>query len=272
MRALPGTGPQFSNGKICMSAKSLTYLLLLTILLAAGCFNRRSEPAPDESTPSASPQEAEPADSLTVSTEAAAAFAELNPVTVSEEEQWRTFRIVPAESKAAYIVDEELFAGAASKYGLEIGKTKVIGESQDLDGLFQIDLSHPAIGPNRFAVFLPTLRTDHVLRDGWIRENALESDRFPLAVFVASEVLEGPATYQEGEETTFQLKGDLTLRGITLSTTWEVAARLDGSTISGTMQTRVRMTELGFDPPNFANTLTVNDEFTILIDFVALEI
>ena len=272
MRALPGTGPQFSNGKICMSAKSLTCFLLLTILLVSGCFNRRSEPAPDESTPSASPQEAEPSDSLTVSTEAAAAFAELNPVTVSEEEQWRAFRIVSAESKAAYIVDEELFAGAASKYGLEIGKTKVIGESQDLDGLFQIDLSHPAIGPNRFAVFLPTLRTDQVLRDGWIRENALESDRFPLAVFVASEVLEGPATYQEGDETTFQLKGDLTLRGITLSTTWEVAARLDGSTISGTMQTRVRMTELGFDPPNFANTLTVNDEFTILIDFVALEI
>lgn len=255
-----------------MSAKSLTYFLLLTILLVSGCFNRRSEPAPDESKPSASPQEAEPSDSLTVSTEAAAAFAELNPVTVSEEEQWRAFRIVPAESKAAYVVDEELFAGAASKYGLEIGKTKVIGESQDLDGLFQIDLSHPAIGPNRFAVFLPTLRTDQVLRDGWIRENALESDRFPLAVFVASEVLEGPATYQEGEETTFQLQGDLTLRGITLSTTWEVAARLDGSTISGTMQTRVRMTELGFDPPNFANTLTVNDEFTILIDFVALEI
>ena len=255
-----------------MRTKSLTYFLLLTILLAAGCFNRRSGPAPNASTPSAPPQEAEPSDIVTVSADAAAAFAELKPVTVSEEELWRTFRIVPAESKAAYVVDEELFAGAASKYGLEIGKTKVIGESQDLDGLFQIDLSHSAIGPNRFAVFLPTLRTDQVLRDGWIRENALESDRFPLAVFVARKVIEGPATYLEGEETTFQLEGDLTMRGITLSATWEVSARLDGSTISGTMQTRLRMTELGFDPPNFANTLTVNDEFAILIDFVAQEI
>ena len=255
-----------------MRAKSLSYFLLLTTLLASGCFNRRSEPAPNESTPSATAQVAEPSDTVTVSTDAAAAFAELKPVTISEEEQWRAFRIVPAESKAAYVVDEELFAGAARKYDLEIGKTKVIGESQDIDGLFQIDLSHSAIGPNRFAVFLPTLRTDQVLRDGWIRENALESDRFPLAVFVASKVIEGPAFYQEGEETTFQLQGDLTMRGITLSTTWEVAARLDGSTISGTMQTRLRMTELGFDPPNFANTLTVNDEFTILIDFVAQEI
>ena len=32
------------------------------------------------------------------------------------------------------------------------------------------------------------------------------------------------------------------------------------------------MTDLGIDPPNFANTLTVNDEFTILIEFVAKEI
>ena len=156
-----------------MRAKSLSYFLLLTTLLASGCFNRRSEPAPNESTPSATAQVAEPSDTVTVSTDAAAAFAELKPVAVSEEEQWRAFRIVPAESKAAYVVDEELFAGAARKYDLEIGKTKVIGESQDIDGLFQIDLSHSAIGPNRFAVFLPTLRTDQVLRDGWIRGECL---------------------------------------------------------------------------------------------------
>jgi len=254
-----------------MKANTLTYFLLLTILLASGCFNRGSEPAPIQSTPSSSLQEEEPSDGATVSTEAATAFAALKPVAFSEEEAWRTFRIVPDESKAAYVVDEELFAGAASKYGLEIGKTKVIGESQDLDGLFQIDLTNSAIGPNRFAVYLPTLRTDQVLRDGWIRENALESDRFPLAVFVATKVNQGPPDYQEGEETSFQLEGDLTLRGITLSATWDVSASLEGSTISGTMQTGLRMTDLGFDPPNFANTLTVNDEFTILIEFVAKE-
>ena len=255
-----------------MRANTLTYILLLTILVASGCFNRDSEPPPNQSTPSSSTPVEQPSDAATVSTEAATAFAALKPVTISEEEAWRTFRIVPAESKAAYVVDEELFAGAASKYNLEIGKTKVIGESQDLDGLFQIDLTNSAIGPNRFAVYLPTLRTDQILRDGWIRENALESDRFPLAVFIATDVIQGPASYLEGEETSFQLEGDLTLRGITLSTIWDVAASLEGSTISGTMQTGLRMTDLGFDPPNFANTLTVNDEFTILIEFVATEI
>jgi len=37
------------------------------------------------------------------------------------------------------------------------------------------------------------------------------------------------------------------------------------------MHTRLRMTSLGFDPPDFANTLTVQDEFTVQIDFVAHE-
>jgi polyisoprenoid-binding protein YceI len=254
-----------------MRAKTIHLLLLLAMLLAASCSDRRAAPTPSESTPSVSQQEEEPSEVMTISADAAAAFAELAPVTISEEETWGTFRIVSAESKAAYIVDEELFAGATSKYGLAVGNTKVVGETQDLEGLFQVDLSRPAIGPNRFAVYLPTLRTDQVLRDGWIRENALQSDRFPLAVFIAKRVLEGPGNYQEGVETRFQLEGDLTLRGITLTTVWDVAARLGESTIRGTLQTRLRMTDLGFDPPNFANTLTVQDEFTVRIDFVAHE-
>ena len=93
---------------------------------------------------------------MKVSAEAAAAFEELEPITMYEQEGWRTFRIIPGESKAVYIVDEELFAGATSKYGLAVGNTEVVGETQDLEGLFQIDLSRPAIGSNRFAVYLPT--------------------------------------------------------------------------------------------------------------------
>ena len=254
-----------------MRARSIHLLLLLAMLLAASCSDRRAASKPSESTSSEALQEDVPSEEMKISAEAAAAFEELEPITMNEQEGWRTFRIIPGESKAVYIVDEELFAGATSKYGLAVGNTEVVGETQDLEGLFQIDLSRPAIGSNRFAVYLPTLRTDQVLRDGWIRENALESKRFPLAVFAAERVLEGPGNYQEGVETRFQLEGDLTLRGITLTTVWDVAARLGENTIRGTLQTRLRMTDLGFNPPNFANTLTVQDEFTVRIDFVAHE-
>ena len=75
----------------------------------------------------------------------------------------------------------------------------------------------------------------------------------------------------EGENARFQLAGELTLRGITLPTVWDLSARLRDGKISGRVETRLRMTDLGFDPPNFANTLTVANEFTVRIDFVAKE-
>jgi len=67
------------------------------------------------------------------------------------------------------------------------------------------------------------------------------------------------------------MEGDLNLRGTSQTTVWDVEASLSGSSIRGTMHTRLRMTSLGFDPPDFANTLTVQDEFTVQIDFVAHE-
>ena len=73
------------------------------------------------------------------------------------------------------------------------------------------------------------------------------------------------------DEVAFQLEGDLEIRGTSLDTVWDVTANLNGGTIRGSMQTRLRMTTIGFDPPDFARTLTVQDEFTVRIDFIAHE-
>ncbi len=232
-----------------------TQLLLLSLILVAflsvGCTDRDT--------------------TQTLSPEAAASFATLPPLSLREEKGLQTFQIIPAQSQAVYVVDEELFPDATRKYGLAVGKTKVTGVTQDVEGLLQIDLAGNTIGVNRFAVYLPTLRTDQSLRDGWIQDNALESNRFPLAVFIATQIRDAPQNYQEGDPTRFQLDGALTLRGMTLPTVWNVTASLRGDTISASAETRLQMTDFGFDPPNFANTLTVQNEFTIRIDFIAVE-
>ncbi len=247
------------------------FFIVLITTLCAGCRGRANEQPSDLAQTSESPQATGNQSQSVISERAAAAFAGLDPIRFQQGEGWRVFRIDAGSSKAAYIVDEELFADATRKYGLDVGKTKVVGETQDLVGLMQIDLDQRSIGGNRFVVYLPTLQTDQVLRDGWIRENALESDRFPLAIFVAERLRAVPDTYSEGEEVSFQLEGALELRGTTLSTVWDVSANQSGSTIRGSMQTRLRMTDLGFDPPHFANTLTVQDEFAVRIEFVANE-
>ena len=254
-----------------MNVKTTLLYIVLAILLSAGCRGRDSEPSAVEAPPSESLQESELPPQTAISERAAAAFAILDPIRLQQGEGWRVFRIEAGASNAAYVVDEELFADATRKYGLKVGKTVVVGETQDVMGLMQIDLAQLSVGANRFVVFLPTLRTDQKLRDAWIRENALESDRFPLAIFTAERLLEAPNTYREGDEVSFQLEGDLEIRGTSLVSVWDVSASLTGGTIRGSMQTRLRMTTLGFDPPNFANTLTVQDEFTVRLNFVAHE-
>ncbi len=265
--------PDGYRGESCANMKAINRLviLILALALSAGCSGRETAQAPDEAQPTESSQETGGVPSSSISDEAASAFAGLGSVTLRKGDSWRVFRIDPAASRAAYVVDEELFSGATRKYGLEVGKTKVIGETQDLEGLLQIDPSRPALGANRFAVYLPTLRTDQALRDGWIRENALESDRYPLAVFVADQFSGVTAGYVEGEEARFELEGDLSIRGTTVPTVWRVEATLNGDRIRGSMQTTLRMTSLGIDPPDFAGTLTVLDEFLIQIDFEAFE-
>jgi polyisoprenoid-binding protein YceI len=186
---------------------------------------------------------------------------------------FRTFTIVPAESKASYIVDEEFFADALSKYNIAAGQVQTIGSTQEIAGQLQLnldDLSSP-LGDNRFTVQINTLASDQALRDGWIRRNGPRLNDYPTAEFVATGVQGAPASYSEGEEVQFQLVGNLTMRDITQPATFDVTATLQGDTITGKATTRALLTDFGIDPPNFANTLVVGDEFTIEVDITARE-
>lgn len=188
-------------------------------------------------------------------------------------EGFRTFAIVPAESKASYIVDEEFLADALSKYNIAAGQVQTVGSTQQIAGQLQLnleDLSAP-LGDNRFTVQLNTLESDQALRDGWIRRNGPSFNDYPTAEFVATGVEGAPAAYVEGEEVQFSLPGNLTLREITQPATFDVTATLQGDTIIGKATARALLSAYGIDPPNFANTLVVDDEFTIEVEFTARE-
>ncbi len=90
-----------------------------------------------------------------------------------------------------------------------------------------------ALGDNRFHADLSLLESDQALRDQWIRENGPQFGVYPDAVFIASAIEGAPSSYTEGEEVSFRLLGDLTIREITQPATFEVSATLDGTTLSG---------------------------------------
>lgn len=195
------------------------------------------------------------------------------PESASSEVEIRTFTIVSDQSTAAYIVDEEFLGGALGKLGIAAGEVDVIGSTQSIEGQLQLnfaDLS-AALGTNRFTVNLTTLKTDQDRRDNWIQDDGPEFSKFPLAEFVATSLSDAPTSYNEGDEVNFKMSGDLTIREQSQAVTFDVTANLNGDTINGVAITDLKMSDFGIEPPNFANTLTVKDEFQVKVEFTAKE-
>ena len=185
----------------------------------------------------------------------------------------RTFVIVPGESQAGYEVDEEFLAGAASALGIEAGKGKTVGSTDQVSGQLTLDFSGatPQITSGEFQVDISALKSNQSRRDNRIRTNWLESATFPIATFKATGLQNAPASYTEGEEVSFQLAGDLTIREITQPVVFDVKATLSGDTITGTATTAFLMSQFGVDPPAMGNLFTVGDNTVVTLTLVAKE-
>jgi len=183
----------------------------------------------------------------------------------------RTFVIVPSESKASYVADEELFALAFTKFGLPPGWAKVVGSTQAIEGRFQIDMEQPAasLGRSEFTVRMNTFTTGRDMRDNWIRENGPEFNRYPVATFRATAMDGVTGGHRTGEQLSFSLRGTLTIREIARPATFAVRATLTGDTLDGNATTRLRMSSFGIETITFHNTLTVADEIGLEVQFRA---
>lgn len=181
----------------------------------------------------------------------------------------RTFVIAPASSTAAYIVNEEFFSLALDKLGIEAGKRVVTGSTSNVTGQLTVNFDAGTVEEGRIVVDMTTLTTDQNRRDNWIREDGPRFNQFPEAVFVVTDVENAPAEYAAGETVTFQLLGDLTVRDVTRPVTFDVTAAVNDSTLTGVAETSLNISDFGIEPPDFANTLTVADPFTIRVELTA---
>lgn len=178
--------------------------------------------------------------------------------------------VVTAASQASYMVNEEFLVDALSKLGIAAGRAVVVGTTPGVTGEIRLNFGRPdLVEAAQFTVDMTGLRTDQNRRDNWLRDNAIQTARFPEATFVATAVSGLPATYTEGEEISFQLTGDLTVRDVTNQVTFDVVAALAGNTLRGTATLPLQMTDFGIQPPDFANTLTVANSFSIEVVIVA---
>jgi len=227
----------------------------------AACGSSTSQPA---AAPTAAPAAAAPTVPAAAPTAQPAGRATSAPAPSGAIAGTRTFTIVPEQSEASYEVQEQFLSRDLPNQA--IGKTNAVtGELQfSLDG-------KPSGKVTNITVDLSKLTSDESRRDNRIRQQWLESNKYPNAVFTSTDAQGLPETYTEGQDVSFKLTGNMTIRDVTKPVTFDVIGKLVGDTITGSATTQILMKDFGIDPPSVAGMLTVKDGVTIKLNFTAKE-
>ena len=148
----------------------------------------------------------------------------------------------------------------------------VVGRSPGVSGT--VTIAGGAVTGAEVTVDMTRLRTDVEPRDGRMREEGLETDRFPTASFRLREPV--PLGDVSGARVVdLRLPGNLTLHGVTRPLDVPVQARWDGDSIQVAGGTRIRRADFDLEVPTLAgyrieDTAVVELELTLVREGAAL--
>jgi polyisoprenoid-binding protein YceI len=126
---------------------------------------------------------------------------------------------VTSASQAGYRVKEILLGQDATA----VGRTNGVTGSLTLTG--------STVDTASFSVDMTTVTSDESRRDGQFRGRIMSTDQFPTSTFTLTSPIELGGAPADDETITASATGDLTLRGVTKSVTFEVQARRTGGAL-----------------------------------------
>jgi len=171
------------------------------------------------------------------------------------------YRVVAERSEARYRVREQL-AGLSFP-------NDAVGATGAIEGRISLDAQGRVLtSDSQFTVDLRMLRSDEARRDNHIRRNTLETDRYPTAVFVPTEVRGLRFPLPQTGTASFELVGDLTVRDATRRITWEATATFNGQDVSVRARTTFRFADFGLPIPRVAVVLSVEDTIRLETDLL----
>src|SRR6266851_4094683 len=155
-------------------------------------------------------------------------------------------------SQASYHAREQL-----------VGKTlpsDAVGTSTSVSGALVLAADGSVLADkSQISVDLSKLQSDESRRDNFIKNDTLQTSRYPMATFVPNAVQGLTMPLPTSGQTTFQLSGDLTVHGVTKPVTWQVTASFADTTISGSATTAIKITDFGMTPPKAGPVLSIED-------------
>ena len=141
-----------------------------------------------------------------------------------------------------------------------IAESTAVGRTTAVAGF--IELSGTTLVAATVEVEIAALRTDNSHRDSHMRQ-AMETDEFKLAVFTLVKPLDLPIGVFEGETFSGSAEGDLTIKGVTNRTMFDLKARLVGDTIVAVGSSEVLFGDYGVTAPTSASVISVEDHGTM---------
>ena len=168
--------------------------------------------------------------------------------------------VLPTGNEVRYRVREQLV-------GLDL-PNDAIGRTNAVTGGISLDEAGKVIAAeSEFVIEVGGLTSDKERRDGFIRRRTLAADSNPTVVLRPTELRGITLPLPAAGTKTFDLVGNLTIRGVTRPTIWRVDATFAGDTVSGTTATAFTFADFQLEQPKVRVVLSVADTIRLEYDF-----
>jgi polyisoprenoid-binding protein YceI len=170
----------------------------------------------------------------------------------------------PTGNAARYRIREQLV-------GLDL-PNDAVGETNGVTGEIAVDSKGNIIASaSKFTVDVAALKSDKDRRDNFVRRRVLETEQHPTVTFVPKSVRGITLPLPKSGKKTFELAGDLTVRGTTRPTVWKVDATFQPDRMTGAATTSFTFTDFGMTQPKVPVVLSVDETIKLEMDFTLVQ-
>ncbi len=168
------------------------------------------------------------------------------------------FVLVESSNEARFRVREQL--AGVSLPSDAVGATKTISGTivTTKDGKIVKEQS-------KITIDISTLKSDRTQRDNFLRDNTLQTRRYPNVVFIPTEA-QGLAWPIKDGPIEFKLIGDMTVREVTKSIPWDVKLTVAGNDAKGQATTSFKFSFFNLEQPRVPSVLSIEDNIKLEID------
>jgi polyisoprenoid-binding protein YceI len=140
-------------------------------------------------------------------------------------------------------------------------------------GSFTLNTDGSFAPTSKITVDLTTLRSDQSQRDQYIKDNTLQTRRFPTAEFAPTKATGLTLPLAANADMKFTLIGEITIHGVTKPVTFAITATRAGSrlTATATAEPAWKFADFGMTVPRVASVLSIEDDIRVEFALIATE-